>query len=58
VLGDAGAIVRVIDGRSHRLRLSDDALTEAQTWMARQRALWERKFDVVDEYLSEQRQAG
>jgi DNA-binding transcriptional ArsR family regulator len=57
VLEDAGAIVRVIDGRVHRLRLSDDALTEAQTWMTRQRELWERKFDVVEEYLAEQRQA-
>jgi DNA-binding transcriptional ArsR family regulator len=57
VLEEAGAIVRVIDGRTHRLRLSADALEEAQTWMARQRALWERKFDVVEQYLSEQRQA-
>ena len=55
VLEDAGAIVRVIDGRVHRLRLSDDALSEAQSWMTRQRALWQRKFDVVEEYLSEQR---
>jgi DNA-binding transcriptional ArsR family regulator len=55
VLEEAGAIVRVIDGRTHRLRLSGEALDEAQRWMARQRALWERKFDVVEEYLSEQR---
>jgi DNA-binding transcriptional ArsR family regulator len=54
VLEDAGAIVRVIDGRTHRLRLSAGALTEAQSWMERQRALWERKFDVVEQYLSEQ----
>ena len=55
VLEEAGAIVRVIDGRTHRLRLSGDALEEAQTWMASQRALWERKFAVVEQYLSERR---
>jgi hypothetical protein len=26
---------------------------EAAVWMDRQRALWERLFDVVDEYLQE-----
>ncbi|MDX6689776.1 MAG: hypothetical protein QOG15_1233 [Solirubrobacteraceae bacterium] len=56
VLEDAGAIVRVIDGRSHRLRLSAHALDDAQAWMGRQRELWERKFAVVDEYLAEQRE--
>ena len=55
VLEEAGAIVRVIDGRTHRLRLSDHALQDAHDWMAGQRALWERKFDVVDAYLAEQR---
>jgi DNA-binding transcriptional ArsR family regulator len=54
VLEEAGAIVRVVDGRTHRLRLAGNALAEAQTWMARQRALWERKFDVVEQYLAEQ----
>jgi DNA-binding transcriptional ArsR family regulator len=58
VLEEAGTIVRVIDGRTHRLRLSDDALADAQAWMERQRALWERKFDVVEQYLAaEQRDA-
>jgi len=56
VLEEAGAIVRVVDGRTHRLRLSADALAEAHRWMERQRALWERKFDVVEHYLAEQRQ--
>ena len=55
VLEDAGAIVRVVDGRNHRLRLSRDALAEARTWIDDQRDLWERKFDVIDEYLAEQR---
>ena len=55
VLEDAGAIVRVIDGRTHRLRLSGEALRDAQSWMGDQRAMWERKFDVIDDYLAEQR---
>ena len=55
VLEDAGAIVRVIDGRTHRLRLSEHGLDDAQEWMNDQRAIWERKFDVLEDYLSQQR---
>ena len=55
VLEQAGAIVRVIDGRTHRLRLTEHALEDAHEWISDQRALWERKFDVVEEYLAEQR---
>jgi DNA-binding transcriptional ArsR family regulator len=55
VLEEAGAIVRVIDGRTHRLRIPEGSLEDAHTWISRQRELWERKLDVVDEYLREQR---
>jgi DNA-binding transcriptional ArsR family regulator len=55
VLEDAGAIVRVIDGRTHRLRLTEHALDDAQEWMNDQRAIWERKFDVLEDYLAQQR---
>jgi DNA-binding transcriptional ArsR family regulator len=58
VLEEAGAIVRVIDGRTHRLRLREQPLEDAYAWLERQRALWERKLDVVEEYLREQRDAG
>jgi DNA-binding transcriptional ArsR family regulator len=54
VLEEAGAIVRVIDGRTHRLRLQQRSLEEAYAWLARQRALWERKLDVVEEFLNQQ----
>lgn len=57
VLEEAGAIVRVIDGRTHRLRLNGESLEEAYAWLARQRAVWERKLDVVEEYLREQQRA-
>jgi DNA-binding transcriptional ArsR family regulator len=55
VLEEAGAIVRVVDGRTHRLRLAEHSLDDAHDWIADQRALWERKFDVVEQYLSERR---
>jgi DNA-binding transcriptional ArsR family regulator len=54
VLEETGVITRVIDGRTHRLSLEPRALDEAAEWMDRQRVLWERLFDVVDEYLKEE----
>lgn len=56
VLEEAGTIVRVIDGRTHRLRLRRRPLDDAYAWMTRQRELWERKLDTVEEYLREQRE--
>jgi DNA-binding transcriptional ArsR family regulator len=56
VLEEAGAIVRVIDGRTHRLSVEEGSLQQAAAWMSSQRELWERKLDVVEEYLREQRQ--
>jgi DNA-binding transcriptional ArsR family regulator len=55
VLEEAGAIERVIDGRTHRLRLAERPLDDARDWINDQRALWERKLDVVEQYLSERR---
>lgn len=55
VLEEAGAIVRVVDGRTHRLRLADSPFEDASDWLGELRALWERKFDVVDEFLAEGR---
>ena len=53
VLEDTGVIRREVVGRTHRLSLQPDVLTTAADWMDRQRALWGRLFDVVDEYLKE-----
>jgi DNA-binding transcriptional ArsR family regulator len=53
VLEETGVVAREVDGRTHRLSLDKDALVEAADWMDRQRAHWERLFDVVDEYLKE-----
>jgi DNA-binding transcriptional ArsR family regulator len=54
VLEEAGAIVRVVDGRRHRLALAPAPLHEARAWIAAQERLWQRKFDVVEQYLQEQ----
>ena len=56
VLEEAGAIARVVDGRTHRLRIREHALQDAGDWMTRQRRLWERKLDVVEQYLREQQE--
>lgn len=53
VLEETGVVSRAVEGRNHRLTLSPAALGEATDWIDRQRVLWERMFDVVDEYLSE-----
>jgi DNA-binding transcriptional ArsR family regulator len=53
VLEESGVVTRVIDGRTHRLALDPDRLAEAAIWINRQRARWERLFDVVDTYVRE-----
>jgi uncharacterized protein YndB with AHSA1/START domain/DNA-binding transcriptional ArsR family regulator len=53
MLEDAGVVSRVVDGRTHRLALRPEALTEASDWLETQRRRWERLFDVVSEYLEE-----
>ncbi len=58
VLEEAGAISRVIDGRTHRLRLREQPFAEAGDWLGELHAMWERKFDVVERYLAERRDEG
>jgi DNA-binding transcriptional ArsR family regulator len=54
VLEESGVVIRVIDGRNHRLSLDPRALDEAAEWMDVQRARWSRLLDVVDDYLKEE----
>jgi DNA-binding transcriptional ArsR family regulator len=54
VLEESGVVVRVIDGRTHRLSLEPHALDGAAEWMDVQRARWSALFDVVDDYLKEE----
>ena len=55
LLEEAGVVARVIDGRTHRLGLRPETLADTAGWIDSQRARWERLFDVVGEYLEEQR---
>jgi DNA-binding transcriptional ArsR family regulator len=57
ILEDSGVVVRTIDGRMHRLSLDLDAIGEAVSWIDRQRAIWERMFDVVEDYAAKQKEA-
>ena len=58
LLEEAGVVTRVIDGRTHRLELRPEKLAETAEWIERQRARWERLFDVVDQYLEERKGRG
>ena len=55
VLESAGVVVRTVEGRTHGLRLEPAALSEAADWFDRQRAVWERMFDAVDDLLADRR---
>lgn len=55
VLEENGVVTRVVDGRTHLLSLDPAVLDEAAEWMDRQRAVWTRLFDAVDDYLKEKR---
>jgi DNA-binding transcriptional ArsR family regulator len=58
LLEDAGVVSRVIHGRTHRLALKPEALAGASEWIDAQLERWERLFDVVGEYLEEQKEEG
>ena len=53
VLEETGVVSRVVESRTHLLSLEPRGLDEAAEWMDRQRAIWNRLFDVVDGYLKE-----
>jgi DNA-binding transcriptional ArsR family regulator len=55
VLEEAGAIVRVIDGRTHRLRLAEQPFDDAADWIGQLQKMWQRKFDVVEQFIAEGR---
>jgi len=38
-------------GRVRTYRLTPKPMKEAELWMARQRAIWERRLDQLDDYL-------
>jgi DNA-binding transcriptional ArsR family regulator len=56
LLEEAGVVTRVVDGRTHRIALRPQALTEASDWIDSQRQRWEDLFDVVAEFLEEDKE--
>ena len=58
VLEEAGAIARVVDGRTHRLRLAEQPFEDAGEWIGQLQEMWERKFDVVEQFIAEGRTGG
>ena len=56
LLEEAGAVSRIVDGRTHRLALRTETLAETSDWIERQRERWERLFHVVGEYLEERKE--
>jgi DNA-binding transcriptional ArsR family regulator len=57
VLEDSGVVARTIDGRTHRLSLDLETLGEAVDWIDRQRAIWSRMLDAVEDVLEERKEA-
>jgi DNA-binding transcriptional ArsR family regulator len=55
-LEEAGVVTRVVDGRTHRLALRPETLADTSDWIDKQRARWERLFDVVGDYLEEKKE--
>ena len=56
VLEEAGVVTRTVEGRTHRLNLDLTSLGGAVDWIERQRAVWERVFDAVDDYLDQRKE--
>ena len=51
VLERSGLVRSRKSGRVRTYRLSPRPLKTAENWMAKQRALWERRLDQLDNYL-------
>ena len=55
VLEDCGLVRSSKAGRVRTYELSPQSLRAAEGWLARQRALWARRLDQLDDYLKEQK---
>ncbi len=56
VLERAGVVVRTVEGRTHQLELNVAPLDEAAEWFERQRVVWTRMFDAVDDVLNSRKE--
>src|ERR1700741_680760 len=55
VLEDVGLVRSRKEGRVRTYPLEPRALKAAEGWLAKQRALWSRRLDQLDDYLKEQK---
>jgi DNA-binding transcriptional ArsR family regulator len=55
LLEESGLVVSQKVGRVRTCRLDPKRLDAAQAWLAKQRALWEARFDRMDAFLLENR---
>lgn len=53
VLEKSGLVTSEKAGRVRTCRIEPKALTTAEAWIARQRALWEGRLDRLEDYLRE-----
>lgn len=58
VLERAGLIERVARAQWRECRVRRGGLDEAAAWLARQRAEWSERFDLLDEHIRHRRMAG
>jgi DNA-binding transcriptional ArsR family regulator len=54
VLEQAGLISQEKAGRVRRCRLAAQPLQHALAWLSQYRAFWEKQFDALDRYLTQQ----
>ena len=53
VLQDCGLVRSTKKGRVRTYELAPDTLKAAEDWLSKQRALWERRLDQLDNILNE-----
>jgi DNA-binding transcriptional ArsR family regulator len=51
VLEEVGVVTRTVRGRRHVLQLHPGGLHSATQWFEVHRALWEKKFDAIEQRL-------
>lgn len=56
MLEHCGLVQSRKQGRARTYRLVPRQLKAAETWMTRQRALWEKRLDQLDAYLTDQKE--
>lgn len=57
VLEECGLVRSQKSGRVRTYEVTPQPLQAAESWMARQRSIWERRLDQLDQYLEELKSA-